>query len=201
MTRLLPSATDVELAQLVWLTLAVVVAMLLSAAFYASMSSRDAVMVLADRVARRRHWSPWTRRTAWLVAVLVVTPLLVALWAAVLYLLLAVLEPEDRLEEVAPMAAAIVAATRILAYTAPSIAQELAKIVPLGFLVLLLTGAFEDAGPAGQETTITLTLEIGDGIVLPALVCLELLLRAGSIVVREHRGEGIGVPLMPDSER
>jgi hypothetical protein len=197
--RLAPQATGVELSELAWLTLLIVVAMLLSAAFYVSMSRRDAVMVLADRVARRAHWSPWTRRLVGMLAVLVVTPLLVALWAATLFVLLGVLEPEDRLDEVAPLAAAIVAATRIFAYTAPGIAQELAKIVPMAFIVLLLMGSFGEIGPSAQPVTIELTLEGEDLVVLLALVVLELALRAGSIAVRALRGQGSGTATRSDA--
>ncbi len=199
MNRLVPQATGVELSELAWLTFAIVVVMLLSAAFYLSMSRRDAVMVLADRVARRAHWSPWTRRLIGMLAVLVVTPLLVALWAATLFELLEVLEPEDRLDEVAPLAAAIVAATRIFAYTAPGIAHELAKIVPMAFIVLLLTGSFEAVGPPAQPTTVEVSLQGEDVAVLLALVALELVLRAGSIAVRGLRGQAPGAPTRSDT--
>lgn len=198
MDRLVPQARGVELTELAWLTLAIVVVMLLSAAFYLSMSRRDAVMVLADRVARRAHWSPWTRRLVGMLAVLVVTPLLVALWAATLSELLEVLEPEDRLDEVAPLAAAIVAATRIFAYTAPGIAKELAKIVPMAFILLLLTGSFE-VGPSAPPATIEITLDGEELVVLLALVALELVLRAGSTAVRALRGQGSGAPMESDA--
>ena len=102
MTRIaLTDGSSASIEQLVWLTAAIIVAMLVSAAFYASMSARDAVVVLADRVANGRHWSPSTRRMSWVLAVLVVTPILVALWATFLYVLLVFLEPPDRLREVA----------------------------------------------------------------------------------------------------
>src|SRR5262249_35844017 len=144
------------------------VAMLVSAAFYASMSARDAVVVVADRIARGRQWPATTRRLAWIVAVVVVAPILVALWGTFLYVLLVFLEPADRLGEVAVISAAIVAATRILAYTAPSIAQELAKIVPLGFVVLILAGSLDTGDPSVPEGELRFEIDVDHGILLPA---------------------------------
>jgi hypothetical protein len=88
---------------------------------------------------------------------------------------------------VAAISAAIVAATRILAYTAPGIAQELAKVVPLGFVVLLLAGTLQAGDPSVPEGEIKFEIDVDHGILLPVLIALELVLRGASIAVREMR--------------
>jgi hypothetical protein len=187
MTRVLSDTGSASVEQLVALTVAILIAMLVSAAFYASMSARDSVVALADRLANGRDWPASWRRATWVTAVVVVTPVLVALWATFLYVLLVFLEPPDRLGEVAATSAAVVAATRILAYTAPGIAQELAKIVPLGFVVLLLAGTLQAGDATVPEGDIRFDIDVDHGILLPVLIALELVLRGASIGVRELR--------------
>ena len=180
MTRILPEgSTDLE--QVVWLTVLIVVGMVLVTAFSVSMSRRDAVSSVAARIMGGGRPST-TRRAGVVVALLVVTPLLVAVWAFVLSALLAFLMPEARLDEVATIAAAMVAATRILAYTVPATARVLADIVPLALVVLLLTGFVGDAAPAGEEARFEVSLSI-DPAVIVGLVLLELGLRTGSWLV------------------
>jgi hypothetical protein len=192
MRRILPEgSTDLE--QVLWLTIAIVLGMLAATAFSVSMSRRDAVALVADRLAAREDWTAATRHTTRLLAVLVVTPLLMVVWAAVLTMLLALLLPEARLAEVATIAAAIIAATRILAYTAPSIARVLADVVPLAFIVLLLTGVVGTTSPSASDASYEITFDL-DAAVIIALVVLELVLRAGAWWVAGRRRDD-GAPV------
>jgi hypothetical protein len=185
-TRIIPEgATD--LTQVVWLTVLIVLGMVAATAFSVSMSRRDAVLVLAKRLGDRERWSPATRRSLDIAAVLLVTPVLMVVWAAVLALLLAILLPEVRLDEVAPVSVAIVAATRVLAYVAPPVARVLADVVPLAFVVLLLTGFVGVTSEIGDEAEFRVTFDI-DPIVIAGLVALELVLRGGRWWLDERRG-------------
>ena len=178
MTRILPEgSTDLE--QVVWLTVLIVVGMIVVTAFSVSMSRRDAVSALAAWITRSAGRPSGARRTAGLVAMLVVTPVLVVVWALVLTILLAFLMPEARLDEVATIAAAMVAATRILAYAVPSTARVLADVVPLALVVLLLTGFVGDSASPGENARFEVSLSI-DPAVIVGLVVLELVLRAAA---------------------
>jgi hypothetical protein len=189
-TRILPEgSTDLE--QVLWLTVLIVVGMVVVTAFSVSMSRRDSVSALAAWITRSAGRPPGTRRTAGLVATLVVTPVLVVVWALVLTILLAFLMPEARLDEVATIAAAMVAATRILAYAVPSTARVLADVVPLALVVLLLTGFVGDSASPGENARFEVSLSI-DPAVIVGLVVLELVLRAlASWLDARRKGDGV----------
>lgn len=86
MARTLPEGST-DLVQVIWLTVMIVMGMVVVTAFSVSMSRRDAVSALSARITRSGGHPSGGRRTAGLVSMLVVTPLPVVLWAAVLTIL------------------------------------------------------------------------------------------------------------------
>jgi hypothetical protein len=131
---------DETLSRLVLLSGAIALGFLVAVAFYESLCYRDVLVGRTMRVARRLSGRPAVHGVAYGLAVGVGVPVLVVLWAVVLEFTLVVVGSVQRLGNVALIAAAIVAATRILAYIREKTAHELAKAIPLSLAILLLTG-------------------------------------------------------------
>lgn len=78
---------------------------------------------------------------------LLTTPVVVAFWLAVLLLLLSTAAQERTAGDVATIAAAIIASTRVLAHLNEELAHEIAKTVPVAIITFTLIGG----GFAGVE--------------------------------------------------
>jgi hypothetical protein len=135
--------TDVSetVSQLLLLSVVIALGFLIAVAFYESMCMRDVLVARTMRLARRTSRRRWVAGLGYVLSVGVGIPILVLLWTLVLELSLVVVGSVDRLGNVALVSAAIVAATRILAYIREKTAHELAKAIPLSLAILLLTGA------------------------------------------------------------
>jgi hypothetical protein len=100
---------------LIVLTATIAGGFLLAVAFYESLSTRYVLVGGTTRMARRITRSRLGTAIAYGLAVFVLIPVLVALWAIVLEVVLGVVVPSDGLR-VAESAVAIVGAARVLAY-------------------------------------------------------------------------------------
>lgn len=168
---------DETLQQLLFLSLVIAFGFLVAVAFYESLCYRD---VLVRRVMRftRRHTKRSGRiAVAYGLAVFVGIPILVVLWTVVLEITLVCVGSVQRLGNVALIATATVAATRILAYIRETTAHELAKAIPLSLAIILLTG-----GVLNLEANIKLLterVEVSDltAEMIVFLIALEIGLR------------------------
>jgi hypothetical protein len=130
-----------SITQLLQLSVVIALGFLVAVAFYESLCNRDVLVGRTMRFARRTSKRRWIIGLTYVVSVGIGIPFLVLLWTVVLELSLVVVGSVDRLGNVALVSAAIVAATRILAYIREKTAHELAKAIPLSLAILLLTGA------------------------------------------------------------
>jgi hypothetical protein len=179
------------------LALSVVIALgfLLAVAFYESMSTRDVLVRRTTRLARRITHRRWARALVYAATVFVGIPLLVLLWTLALEIGLIFVGSIDRLGNVGVVAAAIVAAARILAYIREKTSHELAKAIPLALAFVLLTG-----GTLHVEENLTRILERPDdqsltnemvAFLLGLEIALRLLTDTSRTVlasIRERRG-------------
>ena len=129
-----------SLDDVVGLTLWIALGFLVAVAFYESLCKRDVLVAPVMRSARRVSRRPWIHGVAYVLSVAVGIPLLVVVWTLVLWFTLVVIGSLDRVDNVATVSVAIVAATRILAYVRQKTAHELAKAIPLALALLLITG-------------------------------------------------------------
>jgi hypothetical protein len=118
----------------------IAIGFLVAVAFYESLCNRDVLvgraMRLAHRVSRRR----WVHGLTYVVTVGVGIPVLLLVWTFAIEITLLFIGSTDRVASISLVAAAIVVATRILAYLREKTAHELAKAIPLSFAIILLTG-------------------------------------------------------------
>ncbi len=76
----------------------------------------------------------------YVVEYIVILPFFVLIWFSVLALIIAVLSPEQQtIQQALILSAAIVTATRIVAYYKEALAQEIAKLFPLTILAISVT--------------------------------------------------------------
>ncbi len=129
-----------EVAELLSFSVLIAVGFLFAVAFYESMCKRDVAVARTMRLARRVSPRPWVAGFAYVASVGVGIPILVIAWTVVLELALLVVGSVDRIGNIALISAAVVAATRILAYVREKTSHELAKAIPLSLAFLLLTG-------------------------------------------------------------
>jgi hypothetical protein len=181
--------------ELLLLSGAIAVGFLGAVAYYESLCLRDVLVARAMRHARRVSQRRWVAGAAYAASVGIGIPVLIVLWTVVLYIALLFVGSVDRLGNVAIVATAIVAATRILAYIREKTAHELAKAIPLALAFVLLTGGtlkFEENlarltdRPEGQELTeemilFLVILEVGLRLVTDTS-------RVALAAIRERRG-------------
>jgi hypothetical protein len=129
---------DVETLAVV--TLAIAVYAVATYFFYRTMASRDFVRL---RHQHRPEAGGKVRASAQFSLNVLLLPVLVVFWYAVLGLLLVVIADPARSTEIGDIlliAAALVAATRLCAYLREDLARDLGKILPLTLLGVVLVG-------------------------------------------------------------
>jgi len=113
---------------------------LIAVAFYESLCNRDVLVGRTMRLAHRYSRRRWAHGLAYLITVAVGIPILLVVWTLTIELTLLFIGSTDMVTEFSLVAAAVVVATRILAYVREKTAHELAKAIPLSFAIILLTG-------------------------------------------------------------
>ena len=161
-----------------------------SVIFYHSLSERDALTGRVRRMVTGRSWRPRSQLAAELVAGVVAAPLLVVVWTTVIDIALFFILPLERVSELVLLPYTIIAACRLLAYAHPVAAHELAKTLPLAFVVLLLVGQ-----PLGADSILAKAALVDeqladDSVLLVGVIALELALRLGW-TLRRHRAETV----------
>jgi hypothetical protein len=145
--------------------------------FYESLTIRDVYLTRVMRVVRRRTSRPMVVGVTYVACIVIVMPVLVWLWAAVLTFALWAIESVDRTASSAFVATSVIGATRVLAYIRQQTAHELAKAIPLAFAFLLLTGGALNLDQKLQRlSTDTGAFDITPEM-LQLLIGIELILR------------------------
>jgi hypothetical protein len=162
-------------SDLLALIVVIAIGFFIAVAFYESLCYRDVLVARVLRFAHRATARRWVHRLAYVLVVAVGLPVLVVVWVVVIELVLMLIGTADRVRDAGIVAAAIVGATRLLAYIREKTSHELAKALPLALAFALITGsgfnlqqkaaAFED--PASLSTLtpamllLLIALEIG----------------------------------------
>jgi hypothetical protein len=183
------------ISELLLLSVVIALGFFVAVAFYESLSTRDVLVRRTMRLARRVSSRRWVHALTYVETVAIGIPLLVLLWTVILESGLIIVGSTDRVESVAVVAVAIVAAARILAYVREKTSHELAKAIPLALAFVLLTG-----GTLHLAENLTRLVEDPQGAALTDqmvvfLVVLEIGLRlltdashAVMAFLRERRG-------------
>lgn len=122
------------------LALVIALGFLVAVAFYESLCNRDVLVGRMMRLAHRASSRPWVHGMTYVVTVAIGIPFLLLVWTFAIELTLLFIGSTDRVSSISLVAAAIVVATRILAYVREKTAHELAKAIPLSCAIILLTG-------------------------------------------------------------
>jgi len=184
------------IADLLTLTLVIALGFMVAVAFYEGLSSRDVLVGRIRRFAHRLSPRRWIAGIAYLFSVLVAIPLMVLLWATVLWVALIMVGSVDRLASASVVSAAMVGASRVLAYANARAAHELAKAVPLAFAFLLLTGGDLRLAEKLQDLA-DLPADATDDYVFVFLYGLEVTLRVLTdvshvVLASQRRRLGLG---------
>ncbi len=110
--------------------------------FYNVLSKRDLIELNLNKYNRTTHpgWNKFFASVFYLLEYIVIIPFMVFFWFLVMASILLVLAVERGSGEIILITAALVAATRILAYHKEEISKDLAKLFPfIAFSVFLLS--------------------------------------------------------------
>ncbi len=151
--------------------------------FYKTVSKRDLF-----KLEIKDHRNIWQKRVLYIVKYLVFFPIFTFLWFAVMSAILFFLSKSYTTQNILVIAMAMVAAARITSYYKRELAEDIAKILPLGVLAIFIV----DPSYFSLSLTISRFLELETLIplfvnYLVFVIALEFVLRVILVGVRYMR--------------
>ncbi len=124
--------------------------------FYRSLANRDVLKLNLAQYNRQEH-SGWVKFFAvllYIVEFIIIGPIAIFFWFAVLSIFLIILAKEIEVGNVILICAALISAVRITAYFREDLSKDLAKMVPFTLLgVTILTPSFIDISTSVERIT------------------------------------------------
>lgn len=108
--------------------------------FYKSLSKRDLIELNLEQYNTSEHpfFEKFFGVVLYFLENVVIMPLIIVLWFAALSIVILVISPESQIEHIIFLSASLVTAVRILAYSNPELATDLAKLFPFITLSVFL---------------------------------------------------------------
>ncbi|NCN99331.1 hypothetical protein COU62_02270 [Candidatus Pacearchaeota archaeon CG10_big_fil_rev_8_21_14_0_10_35_219] len=172
--------------------------------FYRNLSKKDIIELNLKRYNRTTH--PFLNKIVAsafnFLEYIVILPFLIFFWFAILAFIILVLASEQRAQQIITIAAAVVAAIRILSYYSEDLSKDLAKLFPFTILSIFLL----------SPTFFTIDRILSFVTEIPAffsivfyylifIIALELILRLLDTIVNLFHSEDSPVPVPEPSEK
>jgi len=135
----LPSGAR-AMVSVVILTVFIVIVALISWQFYRTLSQRDFIKLNLHRYNLSEN--PTSKKVIaavfYIIENILIMPILIILWFVVFIIILFVIAEQPDIDKILLVGAALIAAIRVLAYSVPTLSEDVAKLFPLIMLSVFL---------------------------------------------------------------